>query len=42
MPDFKKDLRWFLPMYNGISMYDHKRVDATLELDACLTGVVVT
>ena len=40
-PDFKRDLRWFdkfLPKYNGISMYDHKRVEATLELDACLTG----
>ena len=40
-PDFKRDLRWFdkfLCKYNGISMYDHKKVDATLELDACLTG----
>ena len=40
-PDFKRDLRWFakfLSRYNGISMYDHKRVDATLELDSCLTG----
>ena len=40
-PDFKRDLRWFakfLPKYNGISMYDHKKFDATLELDACLTG----
>ena len=40
-PDFKRDLRWFdkfLSKYNGISMYDHKRVEATLELDACLTG----
>ena len=39
--DFKRDLRWFakfLSDYNGISMYDHRRVDATLELDACLTG----
>ena len=41
MPDFKRDLRWFdkfLSKYNGISMYDHKRVEATLELDAGLTG----
>ena len=40
-PDFKRDLRWFdkfLSKYNGISMYDHKRDEATLELDACLTG----
>ena len=39
--DFKRDLRWFakfLPTYNGISLYDHKQVDVTLELDACLTG----
>ena len=40
-PDFKRDLRWFdkfLCKYNGISMYNHKKVDATLELDDCLTG----
>ena len=40
-PDFKRDLRWFakfLPTYNGISLYDHRQVDVTLELDACLTG----
>ena len=39
--DFKRDLRWFdrfLSKYNGISMYVHKRGEATLELDACLTG----
>ena len=41
MPDFKRDLRWFgkFPsMYNGISLYDHKKVDATPDLGACLTG----
>ena len=40
-PDFKRDLRWFakfLPQYNGTSLYDHRPVDVTLELDACLTG----
>ena len=40
-PDFKRDLRWFakfLPMYNGVSLYDHKPIDLTLELDTCLTG----
>ena len=40
-PDFKRDLRWFakfLPTYNGISLYDHRQVDVTLELDASLTG----
>ena len=43
MPHFTRDLRWFakfLPMYNGTSLCDHKKVDATLELDACLTGFV--
>ena len=40
-PKFKKDLRWFakfLPSYNGVSLYDHKPIGVTLELDACLTG----
>ena len=40
-PEFKRDLRWFakfLPMYNGVSLYDHKPIGATLELDACWTG----
>ena len=39
--EFKHDLHWFarfLPDYNGVSLYDHKTVDITLELDACLTG----
>ena len=39
--DFKRDLQWFatfLPQYNGVSMYDHKVIDMSLELDACLTG----
>ena len=41
MPEFKRDLRWFanfLPTYNGVSLYNHKPIHATLELDACLTG----
>ena len=41
MPDFKRDLRWFakfLPSYNGVSLYNHKPAELTLELDACLTG----
>ena len=25
-------------MYNGVSLYDHKPIGLTLELDACLTG----
>ena len=40
-PDFKRDLRWFakfFPMYNGISLYDHKKVDAAFVLGACLTS----
>ena len=39
--DFKRDIQWFatfLPQYNGVSMYDHKVIDMSLELDACLTG----
>ena len=28
-----------LPKYNGISLYDHSSVDATLVLDTCLTGM---
>ena len=40
--DFRRDLRWFgkfLPLYNGVSLYDHRLIDFTLELDACLTGL---
>ena len=40
--DFKRDLRWFakfLPLYNGVSLYDHRPIDVNLELDACLTGL---
>ena len=40
--DFRRYLRWFgkfLPLYNGVSLYDHSPVDFTLELDACLTGL---
>ena len=40
--DFKKDLKWFekfLPLYNCISLYQHKNVDSVLDLDACLTGI---
>ena len=36
-PDFKRDLRWFakfLPLYNGVSLYDHRPIDVSLELDA--------
>ena len=43
-PDFKRDLRWFakfLPVYNGVSLYDHRPIDVSLELDACLTGLGV-
>ena len=39
-PDFKRDLRWFvkfLPLYNGVSLYDHRPIDVSLERDACLT-----
>ena len=39
-PDFKRDLIWFakfLPQYNKMSLYDHRLVNTTFELDACLT-----
>ena len=41
-PDFKRDLKWFakfLHVYNGVSFYDHRPIDVSLELDACLTGL---
>ena len=41
-PDFRRDLRWFwklLPLYNDISLYDHRQTDFTLELYAYLTGL---
>ena len=40
--EFKRDLRWFdkfLPLYNGVSLYDHRPIDHTRELDACLSGL---
>ena len=40
--EFHRDLRWFqrfLPLYNGVSMYDHKRLDHQVHLDACLKGL---
>ena len=39
--DFHHDLRWFdkfLPL-NGASLYDHKLIAHTLELDVYLTGL---
>ena len=29
----------FLPLYNGVSLYDHKPIDHMMELDACFTGL---
>ena len=40
--NFKRDLRWFakfLPQYNGVSLYNHRPIDHTLEFDASLTGL---
>ena len=40
--NFKRDLAWFakfLPNYNGVNLYDHKPIQETLELDACLKGL---
>ena len=36
---FQRDLRWFrgfLDEYNGVSMYNHRKIDHVIELDACL------
>ena len=41
-PEFHRDLRWFerfLPLYNGVSLYDHKKCDHQVYLDACLHGL---
>ena len=41
-PDFRRDLKWFgnfLPVYHGISLYDHRHTDFTFKLDASLTGL---
>ena len=40
--DFQRDLLWFkkfLVDYNGVSLFNHRPVQATLELDASLTGL---
>ena len=39
--DFRRNLRWFVKFvrsYNGTSFFDHKPIEASIELDACLTG----
>ena len=39
--DFERDLYWFIQFlhrYTRISYFDHKCIDGTIELDACLTG----
>ena len=41
-PEFRHNLRWFtkvLPLYNGVSLYDHRPIDYTLELDVYLKGL---
>ena len=41
-PEFHRDLRWFdrfLPLYNGVSLYDHKKCDHQVHRDACLQGL---
>ena len=41
-PEFHRDLRWFekfLPLYNGVSLYDHKKCGHRVHLDACLQGL---
>ena len=39
---FRCDLRWFstfLEQYNGVSMYNHRKIDHVVELDTCLDGL---
>ena len=41
-PGFHRDLRrflTFLPDFNGVALYDHKRVPFQVHLDACLHGL---
>ena len=41
-PSFHRDLRWvlnFLPDFNGVALYDHKKVASQVHLDACLLGL---
>ena len=41
-PEFHRDLRWFerfLPLYNGITLYDHQKTGHQVHLDACLQGL---
>ena len=41
-PAFHRDLRWFLtfhPDFNGVPLYDHKKVAFQVHLDACLQGL---
>ena len=42
IPAFYRDLRWFknfLPHFNGVALYDHKKIDCQTHLDACLQGL---
>ena len=41
-PEFMCDLRWFtefLKIFNGVSIYNYRPIDHSVELDACLTGL---
>ena len=40
--EFHKDIQWFvkfMPQFNGTTFFDPRPISATLELDACLTGL---
>ena len=40
--EFHKDIQWFIkfmPKFNGTTFFDPRPITATLELDACLTGL---
>ena len=40
--DFHRDISWFnsfLSIFNGTSFFQKKKIDSTIHLDACLTGM---
>ena len=40
--DFTRDLKWFqafLPLFNGVCLYSHRRIQGAIQVDACLQGM---
>ena len=35
----KRDINWFIPLYNGVTFFDQKPIDFSIELDASLQGM---